>query len=92
MVMTPDDSINSAAININPILLENFRNVLLDVNPPFQLNPFRVTRQLLPVLSDRQIEEDGFLRRMLDQEGEARSQQPVFANVIRLQEWTHGDV
>ena len=42
MVMAPDNRLNRATINIHPILLQNLRHVLLDINTPFQLHPLRI--------------------------------------------------
>lgn len=88
---TPDNALHPTSIDIQPLVLQHARHVRLDVNIPFLLHPHLVRGQLVPVLSDPQVEENGFARGMLDEEAEAWSGQFVLAGVFRLQEAVDGD-
>ena len=92
VMVTPDDCINGTAIDIYAILLQDRSYVLLDVDAPIEPHPFGILRKYLPVLSYAEIEQDRFARWMLDEKGETRTGQVWFTSVVRLEEWSHGNL
>ena len=84
MVMTPNDTVNSASIDIDTMFLENSGNVFFDFDTPFQVDPLLILRQDLPVFAYAQIEENWLMRRVLNQKREARRFESWYACIVWL--------
>ena len=65
-MMAPDDVVDGTAINVDAVFLQDRSDVFLDVDAPFQFDPFLVRRQYVPIFTDSEIKEDWFVRWMFD--------------------------
>ena len=92
VLTAPNNTLEGSSINIPPRVLENRSNVFLNIDRPFEPDPYLVLRKHLPILAYREVEKDWLARWVFYQKYEAGSAKERHASVLRLQHWPYWDL